>query len=285
MFFILCFYFLCVYSYQHSRLVLLPGYGCCKNDYRDFITNGERLGVSVDVVPIERWEWLKTTKAIFRSNYWKYECEPHEMFDWYLQKSKKTLFNSVAKNNGKPVILCGHSAGGWLSRALMNDGNIYDSDIRTNTCISSLVTLGTPNKVSLLKDNTRGCLHYVNTKFPHCFLQNQHIHYVTVGSNSKIINMKEGFNFKDQMIKQSYQSVIGQTDETFVSGDGVVPLSHSHLKGSNQIVLFDVHHLQQKSKKCYWDVNVMKIWLNELKLAAPPSIGNSCRIYYRKKQG
>ena len=35
-----------------------------------------------------------------------YECTPQEMFDWYLQKSKKTLLNSIEKNNGKPVILC-----------------------------------------------------------------------------------------------------------------------------------------------------------------------------------
>ena len=49
MFFILCLCFLCVHSYQYSRIVLLPGYGCCKNDYQDFVTNGQKLGVSVDV--------------------------------------------------------------------------------------------------------------------------------------------------------------------------------------------------------------------------------------------
>ena len=275
MFFILCFYFLCVSSYQHSRLVLLPGYGCCKNDYRDFITNGEKLGISVDVIPIERWEWLKTTRALIGLNYWNYQCEPYEMFDWYLQKSKKTLLDSVAKNNGKPIILCGHSAGGWLARTLMNDGTIYDSANKTNTCISSLVTLGTPNKVSLFKENTRGCLRYVNTKFPDCFLKNQNIQYVSVGSSVKSISMKETIGFKDQMIKQSYQSILGQTDETFVSGDGIIPLSHSFLEESIQITLPDVYHFQYKSKKCYWDEKVMKIWLEKLMKSTSCSVRNN----------
>jgi len=276
MFFILCFYFLCVSSFRHSRLVLLPGYGCCKNDYRDFIKNGEKLEIAVDVVPIERWEWLKTTRAMFGLNYWNYQCEPYEMFDWYLQKSKKTLFDSVAKNNGKPVILCGHSAGGWLARTLMNDGTIYDSINKTNTCISSLVTLGTPNKVSLYKENTRGCLRYVNTNFPDCFLQNQNIHYVSVGSSVKSISMKETLDLKDQMIKQSYQSILGHTSENIVSGDGIIPLCHTFLEGSIQITLFDVYHFQYKSKKCYWDEKVMKIWLSALmELSSLPSARNN----------
>ena len=275
MFFILCFYFLCVSSFQHSRLVLLPGYGCCKKDYRDFIKNGEKLGISVDVVPIERWEWLKTTQSMFGLNYWKYQCEPYEMFDWYLQKSKKTLFDSVTKNNGKPVILCGHSAGGWLARTLMNDGTIYDSTNKTNTCISSLITLGTPNKVSLYKENTRGCLRYVNTRFPDCFLQNQGIQYVSVGSSVKMIHMKETVTLKDHMIKQSYQSILGHTSENIVSGDGIIPLSHSFLEDSIQITLPDVYHFQYKSKKCYWDEKVMKIWLENLMKLPPSSVGNN----------
>ena len=275
MFFILCFYFLCVSSFQHSRLVLLPGYGCCKNDYQDFVKNGKKLGISVDVVPIERWEWLKTSRAMFGLNYWKYQCEPYEMFDWYLQKSKNTLFYSIEKNNNKPVILCGHSAGGWLARTLMNDGTIYDSTNITTSCVSSLVTLGTPNKVSLYKENTRGCLRYVNTKFPNSFLQNQGIQYVSVGSSVKMIHMKETLTLKDHMIKQSYQSILGHTSENIVSGDGIIPLCHTFLEGSIQITLPDVYHFQYNSKKCYWDENVMKIWLSESMKSSPSSIRNN----------
>ena len=275
MFFLLCFYFLCVSSFQHSRLVLLPGYGCCRNDYQDFVKNGEKLGISVDVVPIERWEWLKTCRAMFGLNYWKYQCEPYEMFDWYLQKSKKTLFDSMEKNNNKPVILCGHSAGGWLARTLMNDGIIYDSTNITTTCVSTLVTLGTPNKVSLYKENTRGCLRYVNTKFPNSFLQNQGIQYVSVGSSVKMIHMKETLTLKDHMIKQSYQSILGHTSENIVSGDGIIPLCHTFLEGSIQITLPDVYHFQYKSKKCYWDENVMKIWLGESMKSSPSSTSHN----------
>ena len=85
-----------------------------------------------------------------------------------------------------------HSAGGWLGRVLLNNGVLYDSNIKSNTCIHAIVTMGTPNIPPLIKesDNTRGCLKYVHEQFPGSFRKEQ-IQYMTLGSDVKKINIKE----------------------------------------------------------------------------------------------
>ena len=274
MFFILCLYLISYcYTYQftkisNSRIVLLPGYGCCESDYTEFVKNCNKQNIPVDIVNIKRWEWLKITKNIFNQNYWEYKCMPSEMFDWYLQKSKKTLLSSYKKNNNKPVIVCGHSAGGWLGRALLNDGILYDdSTIETNTHVSALVTMGTPNipPSNITTDTTRGCLTYINNILPGSFLQSKNIQYMTLGSNVKKINMKDShLSLKDNMIKESYLSVLGNTREEYVYGDGVVPIKNSHLHNAVQMNFHDVYHFKRKDKKYYWEESIMNSWLCEL---------------------
>lgn len=56
---------------------------------------------------------------------------PETMFDWYLDKAKHTIEMSVEKNQNKPVILCGHSAGGWLGRALIGNGTNKNGESET----------------------------------------------------------------------------------------------------------------------------------------------------------
>lgn len=273
MFIILCLSFLLYcHSYQFtklskSRIVLLPGYGCCYKDYHEFTINCKKYDIYVDVVNIQRYEWLNILKTLFHSNYWNYECTPQEMFDWYLQKSKKTLLNSIEKNNGKPVILCGHSAGGWLGRALLNNGFLYDSNVKSNSCIHAIVTMGTPNIPPLTKerDNTRGCLKYVDEQFPGSFLENENIRYMTLGSDVKKINMKEkNISLKDKIIKNSYLTVIGSSDEDYIFGDGVIPIECTYLKNAKSIDFHDVYHFKRKNKKYYWEESIMNIWLKEL---------------------
>tara|TARA_E500000178_G_scaffold345757_1_gene396178 strand:- start:150 stop:983 length:834 start_codon:yes stop_codon:yes gene_type:complete len=252
---------------SNSRIVLLPGYGCCKGDYGEFVTNCNKYNIQVDVVNIERWEWLKIMKNLFNANYWNYKCTPQEMFDWYLQKSKKTLMSSYQQNNNQPVIVCGHSAGGWLGRALLNDGILYDTTIKTNTHVSALITMGTPNipPLNITTDTTRGCLTYVNNMLPGSFLQSRNIQYMTLGSNVKKISMVDSqLSFKDNMIKQSYLSLTGDTQEEHVYGDGVVPIKNSHLHNAIQMNFDDVYHFKRKDKKYYWEESVMSIWLYEL---------------------
>jgi triacylglycerol esterase/lipase EstA (alpha/beta hydrolase family) len=56
----------------------------------------------------------------------------------------------------KQVVLCGHSAGGWLGRAAMNDG-VWDAaaGIASQDVVAGLVTLGSPHFPGTL------LLHYI----------------------------------------------------------------------------------------------------------------------------
>ena len=266
---LLCLFFVSVESYQklmNNRIVLLPGYGCCKDDYIDFQITCNDMNIPVDIVDIQRWEWLKITKGIINPNYWNYDCMPNELFDWYLEKTKKTLFSSLEKNKNRPVILCGHSAGGWLGRFLINNGTLYDEEKLSKDYVRALVTMGTPNHFLLKKENdtTRGCLQYVHENFPGSYLKSQGIQYMTLGSRVKKINLQNKLNWKEKMVRNSYLTVVDKDQYNDILGDGVVPYDACHLKDAKQVTFNDVYHFQRKNKKWYWEEYTLKKWLYEL---------------------
>lgn len=268
-----CLFFIGTYGYlfpkiSNSRILLLPGYGCDKTDYNEMIRTCEKWNIQLDVVPIHRFEWLRISRCMFDELYWNYSVDPSNMFGWYIQSAKNALFESVSKNNNKPIILCGHSAGGWLARLLMNNGTLYnDYELKTNSYVSTLVTMGTPHICHKNKelDPTHGSLTYVNREFPDAFLRKDGIQYLTLGSRSKRIQLDKT-NWKTKMIKNSYLTVLGESKENIIEGDSIVPIQSSHLKYAKQMTFNDVYHFPRNGKKYYWKEEVMKEWLNTLEI-------------------
>lgn len=265
-------FFLGTYGYMfpklsNTRILLLPGYGCDKEDYIDMINTCDKWNIELDVVPIYRFEWLRVLNGLLDKKYWNYNIEPSSMFDWYLDKSKIALLDSVSKNNDKPIVLCGHSAGGWLARILMNNGTLYkESKLQTGLYINTLVTMGTPQKCHENKnlDPTRGCLTYVNKHFPGSYLQENNIQYITLGSKAKPIHINKSMGWKNSVVKNSYMSVLGKTDSEIIEGDSIVPIESSHLENSIQINFEDVYHFPRNGKKYYWESSIMKQWFEIL---------------------
>lgn len=68
-------------------------------------------GFSVDVVPIQRIEWLNILRAVFSKNFWTNSCKPSQLFEFYFKAVDESVRLTVEKNK-KPVTLIGHSAGG-----------------------------------------------------------------------------------------------------------------------------------------------------------------------------
>ena len=256
------------YAFIHNtRIVLLPGYGCSKNDYKDIIKNCKKQNVNVDIVPISRLDWLRSLKCILNKNYWSYNLTPYNTFDWYLEKAKTTIKDSIDNNDGYPIVLCGHSAGGWLARALMANGTFYNTNENTYRYVSALITLGTPNIASSDKkhDATHGCLSFVDEHFPGTFLKSQGIQYITLGSYSKRVSMNDKYSFsKNSIILNSYLTVLGDCEKNHIYGDGIVPLDSSHLKGSIQLTYPDVFHFKRDKKRWYGDESVVNDWLYHL---------------------
>ena len=239
-----------------TRIVMFPGYGCVGHDYKQLESYCKRHFIPYDYVPVKRWEWLNIFQHVFTKDYKNYECTPHQLFDWYLDKASITVQRSLQKNNDNPVILCGHSAGGWLARAVMQNNTLYGTtNIQTQDAVSSLITLGTPHRASQ-KDATHGCLHYINKHYP--LLEN--IQYITIGSSAKKIELRHCHTLKDQMVLNSYQTVLESSRQTVIYGDGIVPTQVSHLDGAQTIDFNDVYHFKKYGKKWYFDDNVMDSW-------------------------
>ena len=246
-----------------TRIVVFPGYGCSDQDYLSLKTICAKYAIGVDSVPIQRWEWLSVLKGVAKKEYWNYDCSPKTLFDWYLKKATQAVKESVIKNNGGPVILCGHSAGGWLARSLIQNGTFYDSTKQSSSdYVSALITLGTPNTGhnNPKYDTTRGCLRYIQEQFP---IQSD-ISYISVGSSARKVSTHNHYSTKDAMIMNSYLTVLGGTDKLFIDGDGIVPLEGSHIAGAKNINFHDVYHFKTHDKLWYFDEEVVIRWLHYL---------------------
>jgi len=223
-------------------VVILPGFGNDCIDYINPLNKGstfsiktalEKRGCSVTVLPIKRASWLNIAKGAFDKKFWSYECRPEELYNFYMKQVDSTIREVVDKEKS-PVIVIGHSAGGWLARACMADGKWFtDNSILTSELILGLCTLGTPHipPIGGNPDMTRGALTFVHKNYPDAFLK-ERLFYITVAGTSVASNLKG--NAFEKFAADSYPQVSG-IDEFNQIGDGVVPLSCAHISGSIQI--------------------------------------------------
>ena len=130
-------------------MVLLPGFG---NDAVDYVSpNGwpkevglvsalERRGVQrTSVVPIERSNWLNVARGLSDLQFVAGNAEPEgPAFAWYIERARATVEAAVRAADEERVVLVGHSAGGWLARALC----VVAGDEWARRHVRGIVTLG-----------------------------------------------------------------------------------------------------------------------------------------------
>ena len=150
---------------------------------------------------MQRADWLRVALGLFDPLFWKGEALPSgPSFNWYLRRARLAIDEAEARSDGK-VLIVGHSAGGWLARALLADGTWEDeapsdgcSRRRAGDVVCGLVSLGTPHfpPPEGTPDMTRGVLTAVDAAYPGAHLsKSEGICYVTVGADS-IVGMKRG---------------------------------------------------------------------------------------------
>lgn len=247
-----------VYDYP---FVILPGFGNNQQDYLNPLGMGSEKSIksslqsrgikNVEVVEIERTDWLKIALGLGSLEFWQSKCTPNKLFEFYFDAVDKTVRNAVDKY-GKPVVLVGHSAGGWLVRGLIADGNWKSQETkRTSELVVGLVTLGTPHLPPAVDapDMTRGAVRYVDENFPGAFLSD--LFYVSVCGTAVFGNSSAEKGTPQYFAADSYSQVTGSKNKGEEIGDGVVPLSSAHLNGAQQITLDGVWHSIQAPKN-YW---------------------------------
>ena len=242
-------------------VVVLPGFGNADVDYKNplgaptgLVDSLSSRGSSVEVLPLQRWEWIRVASGLFDAGFWKSSQRPEGLaYGWYIERARD-LVKASAQDNGEPVLLVAHSAGGWLARAVLGAGDWCDGDVGGTVC--GLVTLGAPHFPPPPGENscaTRGALAAVDEERPGAFLDS--VKYMTVcgtaieGEESAnptpeqrpvdSVYESRGEGSAGRVAFVNYKSLSGEGSQ---AGDGVIPLSCAHLPGAEQVTLTGVVH-------------------------------------------
>ena len=254
-------------------IVICPGFGNDSIDYdrplnqppsKGLKTILSTKGFNIDniyTVPIQRADWIRVGSGLFDiPNFYINQAKPSGLgYGWYLRRVKECVDLAHEESGGKKVMLIGHSAGGWLARAVMGNGIwCEENNIRVNDKISGLVTIGAIHKVPMdeLSCVTRGALRYVQENYPGAFLKEEGIKYVSIGGKAIVGDNDDDLDDDSQSKADKVYSVRGEGSASKVAytsykavcgdgkviGDGVVPLEWSLLEGSRQVELDGALH-------------------------------------------
>lgn len=260
-------------------VLILPGFGNDAFDYGDgelaltdtkspqsdggLVGRLQRRGFqSVEVLPVARPDWLRVAGALFDADFRAGTAPPRTAFGWYLDRLEETVEQVSQRHEGQKVLLLAHSAGGWLARAALGDGQ---EGLARRT--RALVTLGAPHRAPPpdppADDQTRGALTFVDENYPGAFLQAHGVEYITVagaavqGSGS----FERGTPEREAWI--SYQRLVGRGE---VPGDGIVPLENAHLPGATQVTIPDARHSIGTPSSWYGSESMIDRWLPQVTL-------------------
>ena len=270
-------------------VVICPGFGNDSIDYDTPLEQPAEVGLisvlarrgfdpnQIYTVPVKRSDWIRVAGGLLDfPDFYLGNAKPTGFgYGWYLKRLKETVDLAYDQQEGnEKVLVIGHSAGGWLARAAMSDGEWSSSDadedaeaVRTSDRIRCLVTMGAIHKVPEDESTcvTRGALRYTDENYPGAFLKDEGIGYVSIGgaaivgddskdddgerisaqppdlqgSEADGYYKKRGEGNSNRVAFTSYKAVAGNGK---LIGDGVVPLEWTQLEGSRQLELPDVLH-------------------------------------------
>jgi len=172
----------------------------------------------VYVADVRRGDWLKSNSA----KGWSY----------ILNKVNDTAALALKETKAKKIDLIGHSSGGVILRLFLSDKPFNNEVFNGKSICKNFISLGSPHqaiKATALRQ-------FVDEKYPGNFFRK--INYISVGGEVEISSKQTSWVTK-LIAKGSYKSISGDRNAI---GDGLVPLSSSLLKGSQQIILSKTVH-------------------------------------------
>jgi len=146
-------------------VVILPGFGNADIDYKTPFNQPEETGFvaalsrrgfeDVTVVGLPRWEWVRVAGGLLDIDFWLNKQRPESIaYGWYVERARKTIVEASERSRGARVLVIGHSAGGWLARAALGQGEwevAADAEgeapttVKARDAVCGLVTLGAPH--------------------------------------------------------------------------------------------------------------------------------------------
>ena len=284
-------------------VVILPGFGNADVDYITPRGADESVGLkaclekrgfsTVEVVPVERSDWLRVAGGLLDADFRAGEATPDgRAFGWYLERTgeavRKAKESAAAAGDKDPrVLLVGHSAGGWLARAALGDGSPEGSLARINALedVCGLVTLGTPHlpPPAGTEDPTRGVLKYVDAQYPGAALDG--LAYVTVAGSAVTADKNAERGSLERVAANSYPTVSGPSSGEGGVGDSIVPLEAAHLEKATQITLEKATHSIGSPDSWYGSDAVIDDWLPQAQKAIASGGGGLSGFQQIKKFG
>ena len=197
-------------------------------------------GRNVYVVDVTRGDWFKSNSA--------------EGWVNILNKVKDKVALALKETKAKKIDLIGHSSGGIMLRLYLSNEPFKDTIFNGKSTTRNLVTLGSPHQAVRATPLRK----FVDEKYPGNFFQN--INYVSIGGEV-VINSEQTSILTKLIARDSYKSISGDKNE---SGDGLVPLSSSLLKNSQQIILPETVHGGIFGKNWYGSNSKIREWWNQI---------------------
>jgi hypothetical protein len=162
---------------------------------------------------------------------------------------------------GAPVLVVGHSAGGFMGRLLTAPEPYPGRRFGAASYIGAIVTLGTPHRLAAgqgigrrLNEVAAGLADKV---VPGCFWAPQ-IGYVTVASRA--VAGDPAGSGRERVAHLLYRSVIGRAAVPGTEGDGLVPVVSTGLEGARDVLLETHIHGPSAGRPWYGSDDAIEIW-------------------------
>ena len=211
-----------------NPLVLLGGFLITSETYYEIKKTFEKnFSRKVYIVEISRMDWLKTNSIAGWSN--------------ILNKVDYCVKNVLKESTTRKIDLIGHSSGGVMLRLYLSKDKFNGKNYNGCEFTSNLITIGSPHQARRATSLRK----FVDEKFPGNFFKE--VNYISIGGELTVNSSESSFLTK-ALAEKSYKSISGEKIST---GDGLVPLSSSLLKGSQKIILPETSHSKIFGKNWY----------------------------------
>jgi len=224
-----------------NPIIILGGFLITSEAYNSAKNTIENIsGRKVYIVDVTKRDWLKSNSA--------------EGWINILNKVKIQVAIALKETKEKKIDLIGHSSGGIMLRLYLSSEPFKDVIFNGKSTVRNLITLGSPHQ-AVKATNLRK---FVDEKYPGNFYKN--INYVSIGGKVEIYSNQTSLLTK-LIAKNSYKSISGNKNE---SGDGLVPLSSSLLKNSQQIILPKTVHGGIFGENWYGNASKVREWWDQI---------------------
>lgn len=160
-----------------------------------------------------------------------------------------------------PILVVGHSAGGLVARLLTSPEPFAGRPCRGVKRIGAIVTLGTPHVVG--PDGVVGriivpeAVAFLDRVAPGAAFAPQ-VGYVAVGARG-FLGQRNG-SFRARLGWAAYQAILPQPGRDVLDGDGMVPLTATHLAGAREVVLDGIAHSPFGPRPWYGSAEAVDVW-------------------------